>query len=99
MERNMPNEKMAELLNGLTGEQKEKVKACKTVDELTSLLSGLGVALPDELLDNVSGGGAEEDLDFIFKFTKWDEECSRRGIDVHDGYRRDQVWRELFPNG
>ena len=28
MERNMPNEKMAELLNGLTGEQKEKVKAC-----------------------------------------------------------------------
>ena len=55
--------------------------------------------MPDELLDNVSGGGAEEDLDFIFKLTKWDEECSRRGIDVHDGYRRDQVWRELFPNG
>ena len=51
------HEQMAELLNGLNDEQKEKAKQCKTVDELMSLLGELDIALPDELLDAVSGGG------------------------------------------
>ena len=45
-----------DLYDSLTDEQKEKAKACKTADELTSLLSQLGVALPDEMLDSVAGG-------------------------------------------
>lgn len=50
------NERMAKILNGLTDEQKEKAKACKTPEELTAFLSELGAALPDELLDAVAGG-------------------------------------------
>ena len=90
---------MAGLLNGLTEEQKEKAKACKTSNELMSFLSEIGVALPDEFLDAVAGGGQKEDLEFISKLTLWDDVCQQRGIDVHDGIRREQVWRELFPLG
>ena len=46
----------AELLKGLTDEQKEKVKACKDGKELTTLLGEMGFALPDEALDAVAGG-------------------------------------------
>ena len=93
------NEQMARILNGLNDEQKEKAMACKTLDELMSLLSELRIAIPDELLDNVAGGGDQEDLEMVYKLSLWDYECQRRGIGVHDTYRRDQVWRELFPNG
>ena len=99
MESKKQNEQLAALLNGLTGEQKAKAKACKTVEELTSLLSDLGVPLPDELLDNVSGGGAQDEMDLLILLAKWDEECSRRGIDVHDSIRREEVWRELNQRG
>ena len=50
------NERMAEILNGLTDEQKEKAKACKTPKELIALLGEMGVAQPDELLEAISGG-------------------------------------------
>ena len=49
-------ELMANLLNSLTDEQKEKAKACKNVGELTALLGEMGIALPDELLDAAAGG-------------------------------------------
>ena len=42
--------------DSLTDEQKEKVKACKTMEELTVLVGKEGVELPDEVLDDVSGG-------------------------------------------
>jgi hypothetical protein len=52
--------KLAEALEGiwdsLTDEQKEKAKACETLDELTALAGKEGVELPDELLDAVAGG-------------------------------------------
>ncbi|MBE7008007.1 MAG: hypothetical protein E7422_02480 [Ruminococcaceae bacterium] len=52
--------KLAEALKGiwdsLTDEQKEKAKACKSMDELTALAGKEGVELPDEALDMVSGG-------------------------------------------
>lgn len=52
--------KLQEALKGfwesLTDEQKEKAKGCKNLKELTALLGGMGVALPDELLDEVAGG-------------------------------------------
>ena len=56
MENKDLQEKMAELLNGLTDAQKEKAKACQTMEELTAFLGGLGIALPDELLDAAAGG-------------------------------------------
>ena len=56
MENKDLNEQMTELVNGLTDEQKEKIKACKDLDELTALLGEMGVELPDELLNEVPGG-------------------------------------------
>ncbi len=52
------------ILERLTDEQREKVRACKTVDELTAFVAKEGIELPDELLDAVAGGGffTEEDL-------------------------------------
>ncbi|MBE7008751.1 MAG: hypothetical protein E7422_06405 [Ruminococcaceae bacterium] len=54
------DEKMNAALKGiwgsLTDEQKEKAKACKTLDELAKLAGKEGVELPDEVLDAVAGG-------------------------------------------
>ncbi len=54
------DEKMKEAFKGiydnLTDEQKEKAKACKTMDELMTLAGEWGVELPDEVLDAVAGG-------------------------------------------
>ena len=44
--------------DSLTDEQKEKAKNCKDVNELISALSEMGVALPDELLNAVTGGAS-----------------------------------------
>ncbi len=52
--------KLQEVLKGiwdsLTDEQKEKAKACKSMDELTALAGKEGVELPDEVLDAIAGG-------------------------------------------
>lgn len=56
------SEQMAEILNSLTDEQKEKAKACKTPEELTGLLGELGVELPDKLLDAVAGGQSNREI-------------------------------------
>lgn len=45
-----------ELLNGLTKEQIEKVKACKSQDELLKLAKEENIELTDEQLAAVSGG-------------------------------------------
>ena len=54
------DEKMNEVMKGiyenLTDEQKVKVKACKTMDEMMALAGEWGVELPDEALDAVAGG-------------------------------------------
>ncbi len=50
------NEALAGMWDSLTEEQKEKAKACKSMDELTALAGSMGVELPDELLDSVAGG-------------------------------------------
>ena len=52
--------RLAEALKGvfdtLSDEQKQAVKSCKTLDELTALAGKLGIALPDEALSAVSAG-------------------------------------------
>lgn len=40
----------------LTDEQKEKMKACKTMEELLAFAKEENIELPDELLEAVSGG-------------------------------------------
>ena len=50
------NKALEGLWDSLTDEQKEKAKACKSMDELTALAGQMGVELPDELLDSVAGG-------------------------------------------
>ena len=56
----MEKEKLDELQGGiyesLTEEQKEKVKACQTPEELIALAGEEGIELPDEALDAVTGG-------------------------------------------
>ena len=45
-----------DLLKGLSEEQIEKIKACKTQEEILSLAKKEGVQLNDEQLAAVSGG-------------------------------------------
>ena len=40
----------------LTPELQEKVRACKTADELVALASAEGVELTDEQLEGIAGG-------------------------------------------
>ena len=56
MENNTLNDILERLVASLTEEQKEKVKDCQDLNELTARLGELGVELPDELLDDVGGG-------------------------------------------
>ena len=55
------NKALKDLWDSLTDEQKEKAKACKSMDELTALAARMGVELPDELLDQVAGGSIYTD--------------------------------------
>ncbi len=50
------NEALKGIWDSLTDEQKEKAKACRSMDELAALAGQMGVELPDELLDSVAGG-------------------------------------------
>ena len=50
-------ETMKDIYENLTDEQKEKAKACKSVDELMKLAGEWGIELPDDIVDMVSGGG------------------------------------------
>ena len=44
------------IYDSLTDEQKEKAKACRTMEELTALAAKEGIELPEEALDMVAGG-------------------------------------------
>ena len=65
-----------ELLKGLTEEQKNKVKECKSPEEILALAKAEGVTLTDEQLEAVSGGAC---IECIIKCPKcgsgnWDDE-------------------------
>ncbi len=55
-EKNFQEEKIRELFKSLTDEQKEKIKACKTPEEVVDLIQNEGFELPDDALDLISGG-------------------------------------------
>ena len=50
------NETLKKIYDSLTDEQKEKIKACKTDEEVIKFAGEEGIELPDEILDNVAGG-------------------------------------------
>ena len=98
MENKNLREQMAEILNGLNEEQKEKAKACKTPEELMAFLGDLGVALPDELLDAVSGVVTQDEFILAWLAREWELE-QKWGIDMwdFDGQQRaqDQAWEDV----
>lgn len=96
MDQQKMKERMTNRLNSLTDEQKEKVKACKDMNELTALLGQMGVELPDELLDAVAGGqGFDSDLDYVLFLCEVDRICMERGIHPTDWERVNQVEEEV----
>ena len=48
------------IYDSLTDEQKEKAKACRTMDELMAFAGKEGLELPDEVLDAAAGGLDDE---------------------------------------
>ena len=47
---------LQDILENLTDAQKEKAKACKSNDELMDLLGEWDIELPDDVMENISGG-------------------------------------------
>ncbi len=56
MENEHLHELMMRILNGLNDEQMEKAKNCKTLDDFLAFAKKESIELPDEILDNISGG-------------------------------------------
>ncbi len=50
------NETLKGIYDSLTEEQKEKAKACKTMDDFLKFAGEEGIELPDETMDSVAGG-------------------------------------------
>ena len=50
------NEKLKEIYDSLTDEQKEKAMNCKTVEELMDFAGEEDIELPEELVEDVAGG-------------------------------------------
>ena len=64
-----------ELLKGLTNEQINRVKSCKSNNELLSLAKQEGIELSNEQLEDVSGGGCG---------TTWVRKCPKCGSTEFD---------------
>ena len=63
-------EKLLEIYDSLTDEQKEKVKECKTMEEVSAFAAEEGIELPDEMLDEVAGGYIFYNADRVNR--RWD---------------------------
>ena len=101
MEKKNPGKQMTDLLNSLSGEQREKLISCKGEGELAACLGELGAALPDELLDQVAGGllDYEEDPEYVQLTWEYAVEYDRRlkeaHIDPYDDYGQSAVLQQL----
>ena len=80
------NEALAGMWDSLTDEQKEKAKACQSMDELTALAGQLGVELPDELLDSVAGGVIVKysDTDYVVYKNQYGQNIGTKKIREYD---------------
>ncbi len=76
-----------ELLNGLTDEQINKVKNCKSSEEIIELAKAEGVELNEEQLAAVSGGGCFESRKCPKCGSKSFESEPIKGPDISMGFR------------
>ena len=75
-----------ELLKGLSEEQIDKIKACKSQDELLAMAKQEGVELSEEQLSAVSGGGC-------FSTNK----CPKCGSDEYHKYEvQEKIGNRVF---
>lgn len=97
-----------ELLKGLSKEQIKKLEDCKNTEEIFALAKEEGVALTDEQLDAVSGGGwlcngsaircpkcGSRDVDFYTdnnQTARYREKCNNCGNEAP------QKWFEKIPS-
>ena len=72
-----------ELLNGLTDEQIEKAKECKSQEELLEFAKAEGIQLTGEQLEAVSGGWCSETTEPCPKCGSTNVKKEHRGNDVH----------------
>ena len=86
-----------DLYGTLTDEQKVKAAVCRTGKDLTAFADREGVELPDELLDAVAGGNAEDNYVFFFTNVLWPE-AMKRGISPTDFRSLDALEQELLKN-
>ena len=49
-------DRLKNLYDSLTDEQKEKVKACTSAEEIVKFAGEEGLELPDDVLEEISGG-------------------------------------------
>ena len=63
MENEELKQTLASLWDSLTDEQKERAKACASVDELLAFASEEKIELPADLLDGIAGGYVFENFD------------------------------------
>ena len=58
---------LLEIYDSLSDEQKEKVKECKTMEEVSAFAAKEGIELPDEMLDEIAGGYVFYDV-YTYKY-------------------------------
>jgi hypothetical protein len=56
---------MKDWFNGLDEDLQAKVRACKTIDELTAVLKAAGQELSEDLLNGIAAGAGCDDEPFI----------------------------------
>ena len=55
-EKNVQEEKLRQLFDSLSDDQKEKIKKCKTPEEVLELIKSEGLELSDEAMEMISAG-------------------------------------------
>ena len=73
MESKRPDKIIEGFINTLTEEQKERIKECVTLEELTAFAGKEGIELPDEILDEVSGGVVSQTGNRVITQKDYDE--------------------------
>ena len=110
----MEHKNYDELYGSLSDEKKAMIDSCKSPQELAKVLGKLGIALPDALLETVSGGRRvvnQEDYDTWLRYCKAEPDEHEnwytyyldfnipRICDLPDGQRSYAVWKYCEKHG
>lgn len=95
------NKALEGLWDSLTDEQREKAKACKTLDELTALAGKLGVELPDEMLDSVAGGVIVKysDTDYVVYKNQFGQKIGTKKLREFNNEKDARLYAEQYEAG